>query len=186
MLVDGGTYNNTAVTGIGLTKAAHIWWQAQSNYLTPVSNFTDMADAIESSCADLVGKQLAALRFGPNEHDTYDKKITAADCTQVHNAATAVRLRTEPVQCNFGPLLDPNTPDSLCGLGTVTKTAFSEDFEGNVTAWDSSQFQVAFPGGLHQPWEFTRDLPPGNPSARQHSRGPRSGSGQGCLQRRGR
>ena len=145
LLVDGGTYNNTAVTGIGLTKAAHIWWQAQSNYLTPVSNFSDMADAIESSCADLVGKQLTALRFGPNEHDTYDKKITAADCTQVHNAATAVQLRTEPVQCNFGPLLDPNTPDSLCGLGTVTKTAFSEDFEGNVTAWDSSQFEVAFP-----------------------------------------
>ena len=162
LLVDGGTFNNTTVTGIGLTKAAHIWWQAQSNYLTPVSNFTDMADAIEASCADLVGKQLTALRFGPNEHDTYDKKITAADCTQVHNAATAVQLRTEPVQCDFGPLLDPNTPESLCGLGTATKTAFSEDFEGSITAWDTSDFDVAFPGGIHQPWEFSRDLPPGN------------------------
>jgi Zn-dependent metalloprotease len=174
LLVDGGTYNGTAVTGIGLTKAAHIWWQAQSNYLTPVSNFSDMADAIEASCADLVGKQLTALRFGPNEHDTYDKKITADDCTQVHNAATAVQLRTEPVQCDFGPLLDPNTPESLCGLGTVTKTAFSEDFEGNVSAWDTSQFEVAFPGGLHQAWEFSRDLPPGNlpPGSTRSALGP--------------
>lgn len=161
LLVDGGTYNNTPVTGIGLTKAAHIWYQAQTNYLTPVSNFSDMADAIESSCADLVGKQLTALRFGPNEHDTYDKKITAGDCTQVHQAAVATQMRTEPVQCDFGPLLDPNTA-APCGAGTGLHTTFSEDFEGNVSSWDTSAFDVKYPGGIHQPWTFSRDLPPGN------------------------
>jgi Zn-dependent metalloprotease len=162
LLTDGGTSNGTTITGIGLTKAAHIWYQAQTNYLTPVSNFSDMSDAIEASCADLIGKQLTALRFGPNEHDTYDKKITADDCTQVHNVTVATQMRVEPTQCNFGPLLDPNAPDSVCGLGTVTKTAFSEDFEGNVSAWDTSDFDVAFAGGIHQPWDFSRDLPPGN------------------------
>jgi Zn-dependent metalloprotease len=161
LLVDGGTYNGTSVTGIGLTKAAHIWYQAQTNYLTPVSNFSDMADAIEASCADLVGKQLTALRFGPNEHDTFFSRITADDCTQVHNVTTAVQFRTPAVQCNFGPMLDPNTP-SPCGPGTGLHTTFSEDFEGDVTAWDTSAFDVAFTGGLHQPWTFSRDLPPGN------------------------
>jgi Zn-dependent metalloprotease len=161
LLTDGGTYNNTTVNGIGLTKAAHIWWQAQTSYLTPVSNFADMADAIESSCADLVGKQLTALRFGPNEHDTYDKKITADDCVQVHNAATAVQFRTPATQCNFGPLLNPNTT-SPCGAGTGLHSSFSEDFEGTVTGWDVSQSTVAFPGGIHQPWTYSRDLPPGN------------------------
>ena len=29
LLVDGGTYNGQTITGIGLTKAAHIFWHAQ-------------------------------------------------------------------------------------------------------------------------------------------------------------
>ncbi len=161
LLVDGGTYNGTAVSGIGLTKAAHIWWQAQTNYLTPVSNFVDMADAIEASCNDLINKQLSTLSTAPNDRGTYDKRITAADCAQVHNTAVATELRTPPTQCNFGPLLDPNDP-SPCGTGTVPVTAFSEDFEGSVTAWDTSGFEVAFPGGIHQPWTYSRDLPAGN------------------------
>ena len=31
LLVDGGTYNGQTITGIGFTKAAHIFWRAQSN-----------------------------------------------------------------------------------------------------------------------------------------------------------
>jgi Zn-dependent metalloprotease len=161
LLVDGGTYNGTTVTGIGLTKAAHIWYQAQTNYLIPVSNFADMADSLQASCADLVGKQLTALRFEPNDHGTYDKRITADDCTQVSNVIAAVELRKDPVQCDFGPLLDPNAP-SPCGAGTGLDTTFSEDFEGDTSAWDTSDFEVAFTGGIHQPWTFSRDLPPGN------------------------
>src|SRR3954447_13304964 len=70
-------------------------------------------------------------------------------------------MRTEPVQCDFGPLLNPNTA-SPCGAGTGLHTTFSENFEGNVSSWDTSDFVVAFPGGIHQPWTFSRDLPPGN------------------------
>ena len=37
LLVDGGTYNGVTVTGIGLTKAAHIYYRAMHDYQTPVS-----------------------------------------------------------------------------------------------------------------------------------------------------
>ena len=37
LLVDGGTYNSQTVTAIGLVKAAHIYWRAQSVYQVPTT-----------------------------------------------------------------------------------------------------------------------------------------------------
>ena len=54
LLVDGGIYNGVTIAGIGMTRAAHIYWRAQSVYQTPISNFTDHADALEQSCLDLI------------------------------------------------------------------------------------------------------------------------------------
>ena len=65
LLVDGGTFNGQTVSGIGLTKAAHIYWRAQSVYQTPTSKFADHADALEASCTDLIGVNLDALSTGP-------------------------------------------------------------------------------------------------------------------------
>ena len=56
LLVDGGTFNGTTVAGIGLDKAAAIYYQAMTEYQTPVSNFADHADSLEASCADLTGR----------------------------------------------------------------------------------------------------------------------------------
>src|SRR5690606_13143198 len=39
LLVDGGDFNGYTINGIGFTKAAHIFWRAQSQYLTATSNF---------------------------------------------------------------------------------------------------------------------------------------------------
>ena len=50
LLVDGGTYNGQTVTGIGLQKAAHLYWRAQSVYQTETTDFDDHADALEQSC----------------------------------------------------------------------------------------------------------------------------------------
>ena len=46
LLVDGGTYNGTIINGIGLTRAAHIFWQAQRYYLAPASDFLDLSYAL--------------------------------------------------------------------------------------------------------------------------------------------
>ena len=72
LLVDGGTYNGQTISGIGLTKAAHIYFRAMSVYQGPASDFADHADALEQSCADLVGVEPGRPRdrraFGPDHH----------------------------------------------------------------------------------------------------------------------
>ena len=83
LTVDGGTFNGETITGIGLDKAANIWWRAQSAYLTPSSDFTTAADALEASCADLVGAPISVLTTEPNAASAAAPSITADDCTQV-------------------------------------------------------------------------------------------------------
>ena len=164
LLVDGGTYNGVTVKGIGLTKAAHLWYQAQTNYLTPVSGFEDMANALDASCADLTGRQLTKLSTDPNDRGTYTKTISAADCAQVSLMARAVELRRWPTQCDFGPQLDPNTPNP-CGPGTGPKPSYTEDFEHGLGAWTPAGGGPVYPGGLEEQWRYTTDLPDGNKPA---------------------
>ena len=51
---------------IGLIKAAHLYWRAQSVYQTPTTDFDDHADALEASCTDLIGEPLEGA-----EHDQH-------------------------------------------------------------------------------------------------------------------
>lgn len=61
LFVDGGVYNGYTINGVGLTKAAHIWWRAQSHYLSKTSDFKAFADALQAAGSDLVGIPLPAL-----------------------------------------------------------------------------------------------------------------------------
>ena len=125
LLVDGGVYNGQTVSGIGLTKAAHIYYRAQSVYQTPGSSFADHADAIEQSCADLTGASLANLKTGLPSGEV----ISATDCAQVAKMALAIELRTPATQCNYGaPILGTNPP-AMCPSGAAT-TLMSDSFDG--------------------------------------------------------
>ena len=107
-----------------------------TNYLTPVSDFPDLADALEASCADLTGKQLINLSTGPNDRNTYAQ----AD----HRRRTVPRSRRwrrpwssapRPVQCDFEPQLDPNTPGRPAAQAPARSRSFSEDFEDGLGDW---------------------------------------------------
>jgi Zn-dependent metalloprotease len=124
LLVDGGAFNGQNVGAIGLTKAAHIYYRAQSVYQGPTSNFVDHADALEQSCRDLTGVNLAHLKTGAPSGEV----ISASDCAQVAAAALAVELRTPPAQCNFQPLL-AKSPPPLCEAGTAT-SVLADGFDG--------------------------------------------------------
>ncbi|MEI7054957.1 M4 family metallopeptidase [Nocardioides sp. CCNWLW239] len=164
LLVDGGDYNGTTVPGIGLDKAANLIWHAQTNYLTPTSGFPEYAQAMVSSCADLTGlTTLKKPTLGTSTSQTGGgetpggeatapalEPITATDCAAVAAANTATELTKEPVQCNFGPMLDPNTP-ALCGEGTNEVTTYSEDFEDGLTGW--TQDAESLVPGNDYPWE---------------------------------
>ena len=78
LLVDGGTYNGHTVNAIGLVKAAHLYWRAQSVYQTPTTNFNDHADALQASCTDLIGVPLEGLSTTSTPAGPSGQAITAA------------------------------------------------------------------------------------------------------------
>jgi Zn-dependent metalloprotease len=157
LLTDGGSYNGQTVSAIGLTKAAHIHFRAQATYLVPTSDFFDHADALEQSCADLIGVNLANLQTGAPSGQI----ITAGDCQQVAKAALATELRTAPVQCNFQPLLAPNPP-ARCAPDTTQVNIFKEDFERNPAhRWALSHEAVTPADFTERDWVWTSDVPHG-------------------------
>ncbi|OIJ24640.1 M4 family metallopeptidase [Nocardioides luteus] len=169
LLVDGGSYNDVNVAGIGLDKAANLIWHAQTNYLTPTSGFPEFAQAMVSSCADLMGvTTLKKLTLGTSTPQAGGgetpggeavapalEPITADDCASVAAANTATELTKEPAQCNFGPMLDPNTP-ALCGEGTNEVTTYTEDFEDGLAGW-TQDAEAGVPGNDY-PWEAASDV----------------------------
>ena len=163
LVVDGGEYNGQSIEGLGLDKAANIWWRAQTAYLTPGSDFTAAADGLEQSCTDLIGQAINKVSTETNGGQTPATSITAADCTQVAKTITAVEMRKDPVQCDFQPLLQPGSP-SLCGAGFTSSVVFSEDFEDGLRGWTAEQEiadlpQFGYQGGFGAPWVATDDVP---------------------------
>jgi len=187
LLVDGDTVelrddgtpfaSAVTVTGIGLTKAAHIFWRANSVYNGPASNFADNADSLMLACQDLIGVNLTRLvttaeagtGFMGANHDTLDPTpqlsgeiITAADCQQVANAIAAVEMRHDvALQCGFVAPLDP-APAPMCGGATVQRQ-FLVDWESGIPAgWTIGQTPLTKSQLNTRPW-FLRsgDLPKG-------------------------
>lgn len=138
LLVDGGTFNGVTVKGIGLNKAANIYYQAMTVYQTPVGDFVDHADSLDASCVDLTGKALNELSVAANDSRRAYDKITADDCAQVKLMAQAVELRMDPTEkCAWEPQLNKNTPD-VCGDGFDTTEIWSDDFENGLDNWTTS------------------------------------------------
>jgi Zn-dependent metalloprotease len=156
LLVDGGTYNGQTVTGIGLTKAAHIYFRAMSVYQGPASDFADHADALDQSCSDLVGVNLADLTTGAPSGQV----ISSSDCAQVAKAALAVELRNPPTQCNFQPLLKQNPPP-LCEAGGFATQLFHDNFDNGNSS--TARWSVGHSGitadFTPRDWQVVSDLP---------------------------
>ncbi|MCD4749525.1 MAG: M4 family metallopeptidase [Thermoanaerobaculales bacterium] len=127
LAADGGTFNGHLVEGIGLTKAAHIWWRAMSEYQVPTTAFPQHADLVELSCSDLIGASLADLASG----NPSPEAVTAADCSAIAEAMAAVEMRADPAQCRFVPLLEANPP-SVAGSTVLFSETFGEDPLGHA------------------------------------------------------
>jgi Zn-dependent metalloprotease len=80
LITDGDTFNGYTVTGIGITKTAKIYYEAQTNILTPTSKYTDLYDALYQACNNLIGTS----------------GIISNDCTQVRNATLATEMNYVP------------------------------------------------------------------------------------------
>jgi Zn-dependent metalloprotease len=162
LLVDGGSFNGYTVTGIGLTKAAHLYWRAQDVYQTPTTDFYDHADALTASCNDLVlaGTNLSSLSTSVSTTVPSGQIFTSADCLQVTAAISATELRTPPAQCNFQPLLNPATP-ALCAPGTGSAVSFYTDTFEVASGWTVTHTDVFSP--TNHDWVRRGSLPSGRP-----------------------
>jgi len=156
LLVDGGTYNGQTVTAIGMVKALHLYYRAQTLYQGAASNFADHADAMEASCDDLV---TAATPLA-DPWGGAPQTMLAADCVEVADAMLAVEMRTEPTFCNFQPLLT-QSPPAICASGSPYTTNLF-DWEGGAAGWTVSRRGVTNPGTfLDRDWTIDASLPGG-------------------------
>jgi hypothetical protein len=118
LMVDGGTYNGHAITGIGLDKAARIQYRALSTYLTTSSGFLDNFNALNQSCSDLRGTA----------------GITSADCAQVETALRAVEMNAMWGCIDFTQVSLP----AMCPAGGSPAFTFQNGFEGASPPWGLS------------------------------------------------
>ncbi|MFD2550456.1 M4 family metallopeptidase [Bizionia sediminis] len=158
LLVDGGTYNGQTVNGIGLTKAAHIFWRAQSTYLTATSDFATLADALEASCTDLMGVNLEGLTTEANAVGPSDEVITEADFLELSKTLMAVELRMAPESCNFQPILEAVADP--CEAAT-TNPIYAENWESGLGAWTLQQLPSNPNSWESRDWVVTGNLPDG-------------------------
>lgn len=77
LITDGQQFNGQTVQGIGITKAAQLYWAAQV-LLTSNATYSTLASALNSACSANVSNNVAGT--------------TSADCTQVGYALKAVNL----------------------------------------------------------------------------------------------
>jgi Zn-dependent metalloprotease len=173
LLVDGGTYNGRTVAPIGLTKAAHIYYRAQTVYQVEDSDFGDHADALEFSCSDLTGEPLTDLAGGPSS-----EVITAGDCAEVADAIAAVELRTPPTLCVFPPLLNPANA-ALCHPVMTTGSAqgiASFTFETDpMSTWSATHSTVSS-AFTPRDWTWVGELPSGRAGSGFFAPSPKTGT----------
>lgn len=178
LLVDGGTYNGHTINAIGLVKAAHLYWQAQSVYQTPTTNFNDHADALQASCQDLIGVPLEGLSTTSTPAGPSGQAITAADCAAVDEMIAAVELRVDPAaQCNFQPVLQQNPP-ALCSATKNPPVFYSDDFESGLAGWTLTN-QGVFAGWPGLDWTRASSLPSGRSGSAAFAADPNAGNCDG-------
>lgn len=135
LLVDGGTYNGQTIRGLGLAKAAHIFWYAQANFMTSTTNFAAQADYLEASLIALrdAGVDLPGLSTTDYCPPTSSGEVIgAADLAELQKAILAVELRgADPLHTT--PILKPIQIG--CTSGLSGREFFREDFESGWGAW---------------------------------------------------
>jgi bacillolysin len=106
LMTDGDTFNGTTVTGLGITKVARIYYEAQANLLTSASDYQNLYAALQQSCANLTGTA----------------GITSADCQEVKDAVDATEMNTIPP-------IAPNPEAPVCDTGQRATDLFKDDME---------------------------------------------------------
>ena len=121
LVTDGGTFGGKTVRGIGIDKAARIYYEAQG-LLVASSRYRDLYNALVQGCTNLISG------------DT----VTADDCVQVRAAVDAVRMNQAPDDLVSSAV----DPDLGCNADVLSRNddgstgrvdlPFAVNFFGNV------------------------------------------------------
>ncbi|WP_167880568.1 M4 family metallopeptidase [Nocardioides guangzhouensis] len=162
LAVDGGTYNGVTVPGIGLEKAAAVYYKAMTEYQTPTTDFEDHANALDAACTALIGQPVKKLTVEPNAAPANAGTIETTDCATIAAVSNAVEFRKAPTQCNYQPMHNQNRPALCDGKGRGVYTVYKQAFEKGIPAdWDADQ-ETVYAGATGSPWVATTDAPTGN------------------------
>lgn len=142
MVVDGKSYNGYTVNGIGLFKAAAVWYRALTVYLTPTSDFGDAYVALNQAASDLVGQMIADPRDGSDFGI-----FTSQDAVEINNALLAVEMNTLGL-CGANEIMDSNPP-TLC---PDRETIYANPVQpGGTAGWTT---QTSGPAGPPTPYDW--------------------------------
>lgn len=133
LITQGDTFNGQTVAGIGLDKAAALYYRVQTKLLTSGSDYTDLGAALNQACKDLLGttpknKSGAASASG---------KFTAVNCTNVGKAVLATEMALDPLVAtvNHTKLCETGAPTAGPFKSTVPKDGSPWIASGTANTW---------------------------------------------------
>lgn len=179
LLVDGAYYNGIKILGIGLTKAAHLFWRVQSEYLTRTSDFNDFANALQAAAIDLLGQDLEGLSTTETPAGPIGNKFSVKDLLQVQKVIFAIGLREDIDFCEFEPILKPIEP--LCDNAT-NDVIYKEDWENGLGNWTLEQLPVNATTWEPRDWTLETNLPNGRTGTAVFATNPINGDCQEDLE----
>jgi Zn-dependent metalloprotease len=116
LIADGGVFNGRAIDGLGIPKAAQIYYKVATSYLLSGSDYQDLADALRAACSSLIGTA----------------GIASADCDAVDQAVLATEMDQLPANA-------PNPEAPVCPTGASPADLFFDDMENIASGkWISS------------------------------------------------
>ena len=133
LMADGGTFNGRTVTALGIPKTAKIYYEAQTNLLTPASDYRDLHAMLRQACANLTGVS----------------GITSADCAEVKDAVDATKM-------NLTPTAAPNPEAPVCPTGKSPSDLFFDDLE-NAASGNWTTQTISGTNGWHYPQPAGRE-----------------------------
>ena len=130
LITDGGSFNGKTVTGLGITKAAKIYYEVETNLLTSASDYADLYNALQQACTNLIGTA----------------GITISDCTQVTNAVDAVEM-------NVTPPAAPAPEAPVCSTGQSPHDLFFDNLENSA----SGNWVTQLGSGTYDTWYYPQN-----------------------------
>ncbi|MCU1393990.1 MAG: peptidase thermolysin [Ilumatobacteraceae bacterium] len=112
----GGTFNGQTITGLGDAKTAQIYDAANTQLLTPGSDYLDLFSVLPQACTNLIAAAVT----------------TTDDCAQVTKAVTATEMNQRATKAG-AHLTAP-----VCDSGTQT-ALFGDDMETANANWSTGR-----------------------------------------------